>query len=1010
MPHSYGQEKKRVSIGVTERKREKSDHTAEKPRFNRSAVFSMQVEKKLISGIDKTVSYLQKTTKSLPKKSPQRLQILERILNLRMEQATYVRSEEERMYDEAWQRWDNGGRKGREPRISNNKSMLHWKQVVSESRAILKEYPKSKNADIVTFNQAVGLQYLGNEAEAARIFNLLIKHYPNSNVAGNAYASLGDFYFDKNDYQNAREYYLKAMRYKRSNRYLWAVFKAGWCHYNLGRYSDALKHWKLLVSEARKGGKQGLQLKDEALRDMVYAFAELRDINGAIAYYKANGGSQFIGPFLTLLGTILADQGNYSQAIGVYKRFQQVAPSSPEGPEAQKEIVSLYYALNRMPNVWKELERFGQLYGVKSSWARRNSRKVVLETQELIKDQILYYSSLTHQKAIEDNNRALNQEAKKGYLLFLQHYPRSKEVAGIKYYLADIEYFLKNYREAGKYYFEIASMGKDKAIRYNPVTKKAVNMHREASIDMVRSYVQDFEPEFKVLKRQKPNFSKPRPLSLRAKNYIKACAKYVQWYPEDKVKAKTCETDITKIYYHSGQKKNAVRYLKLLAVKYSRSKEGPNSIELLIPIIKDDKRELMRVATELLKVPAYQKGEIGEKLRNLERGAEKESIAKEKDSLKRAKMYEAQARKYPNDPDVDKLWYNAAVDYIKAGEIDGAIRAYLVVVKRYPKTPQAEESLLQVAKISQYRLDFDRAAEYFLLFSTNYSSSKEAAGALAQSCELLIAISSEKAISVCTSFAQRYPDGGVIVIEKLIKNAERRKQYSLMVDLIYKHYLPKFNLSPNQQIVAHYRVYKATKGQGSVGSRSLQEISGIFGQNAANVDGEALRYVGEIAFQNANPIIGRFGTISLEGGTVDRLAASLEKKAIALKQVEDTFSQVVSTKDAYWGVAALYQMGYANEQYAQSLENPPAIDGASKEDVLKELAPQIKERRDAAASWYKSAMETVVKFKIYNEWSIKVLDAMARMENRTFAFEDYVTTPDFMGTEVPASLASSLEK
>ena len=45
----------------------------------------------------------------------------------------------------------------------------------------------------------------------------------------------------------------------------------------------------------------------------------------AIAYYRANGGNKFIGPFLTLLGEILADQGNYKQAISVYKRFQRVA-------------------------------------------------------------------------------------------------------------------------------------------------------------------------------------------------------------------------------------------------------------------------------------------------------------------------------------------------------------------------------------------------------------------------------------------------------------------------------------------------------------------------------------------------------------------------------------------------------------------------------------------------------------------------------------------------------------
>ena len=1003
------EEKKRVSVGVTERKRAKVDRKAE-PRLNRSAVFSMQVEKKLISGIDKTVNYLSKTSKSLPKKTPQRLQILERILNLRMEQATYVRSEEERIYDEKWRKWDLGGRKGTEPRLTNQRSMGHWRQVVSESRQILAEYPRSKSADIVTFNQAVGLQYLGDEKAAATIFNQLIKNYPNSNVAGNAYASIADFYFDKNDYNNAKENYTKAMRYKRSSRYLWAVFKLGWCNYNLGQYGTALKYWKLLVTEARKGGKQGLQLKDEALRDMVYAFAELKDVEGAISYYRSNGGTQFIGPFLTLLATILADQGNYQQAINVLKRFQSVAPSSPEGPEAQKEIISLYHALNRMPLVWKELERFGQVYGTKSAWAQKNSRQMVLETQDLIKDQILYYSLLTHQKAIEDNNKELNSEAKKGYLLFLRHYPKSREAAGVKYYLADIEFFLKNYRDAGRYYLEIASMGKTKAIRFNPVTKKSTNMHKEASIDMVRAYIKDFEPEFKVLKRQKPNFSKPRPLSLRAKNYIKACAKYVKWYPDDKVRAKTCETDITKIYYHSGQKKNSIRYLKLLAIKYHRSKEGPASVELLIPIIKDDRVELEKVSASLLKVPSYQKGEIGDKLRGLERAAEKENISKEKDFLKRAKMYEAQAKKYPKDPDVDKLWYNAAVDYIKGGDVDSAIAAYIIVVKRFPKMAQAEESLLQVAKILQHRMEFAKSASYFLLFSNTYPKAKEAPGALGQSCELMIAAGSSESLSVCTTFAQRYPDGGVVIIEKLIRNAARKNQMSLMADLIYKHYLPKFQLSPNQQIIAHYRIYSATKGQGSLGAKAAGEMERIFGQNASGVDGEALRYIGEIAFKRANPIMAQFATIELDGGTVDRLAASLEKKAVALKQVEDTFNQVVGTKDAYWGVAALHQMGYANEQYAIALENPPTIQGATKEDVLKELAPQIKERRDAAESWYKAASQTITKFKVYNEWSIKVLDAVARVEKRTFSFDDYVVTADFLGTDVPASLAPSLER
>ena len=97
------------------------------------------------------------------------------------------------------------GPKGREPQLTGKKSLKYWKLVVSKSSEILKEFPKSNTADVVTYNKAAALLYLGKEKDAARIFNQLIKNFPNSNVTRDAYASLGDYYFDRNDYVNAQK-------------------------------------------------------------------------------------------------------------------------------------------------------------------------------------------------------------------------------------------------------------------------------------------------------------------------------------------------------------------------------------------------------------------------------------------------------------------------------------------------------------------------------------------------------------------------------------------------------------------------------------------------------------------------------------------------------------------------------------------------------------------------------------------------------------------------------------
>lgn len=1002
---AYGAEKKRAVLNVTEKKK-KRKKTRTPPQLRKSAVFALQVERKLIKGIDKTIKYLQKTASNLPRRSAQRLQLLERVLNLHMEQAAYVRNEEERSYDSRWRVWEEN-KKGREPRLSTKRSDGHWRSVIKQATAILNEYPRSKSADVVTFDKAVGLQYLRKEKAAARIYSQLIQRYPNSNVAGEAYASLGDYFFDRNDFRNAESNYKKAIKYRRSKRYLWSVFKLGWCSYNLGRYKTSLEYWKKLVRQSRSQGKSGAQLRDEALRDMVYAFAELRDIDGAIAYYRANGGGKYIGPFLMLLSEILSDQGHYKSAIGVLKRYQRVSPYSAEGPQAQKEIINLYYALSKMNMVWRELARFAPIYGPRSAWSRRN-KKESPETQAMIKEQILYYSTLTHQKAIKDNNRAMNLEARKGYLLFLKSYPKDKEVAGVKYLLADIAYYLKNYKEAGRYYLEIAEMGKKKAIRVNPKTGKSTNIHRESAVDMVRSYVTDFQQEFKVLKKRKPNFKKPKPLSPRAKNYVMACTKYKKWYPKDAKRTKSCDTGIANVYYYSGHKKQSVKHLKYIAFRYSKVKEGAASVSLLIPLIKNDKQELMKLTGNLLRIPAYKKGKMGSQLRSLQRGSEKEAIARESDSYKRAKKYEAQARKYPKDADVDKLWYNAAVDYIKAGAVTDALRAYSVIVTKYPKTQQAKMSLMQIARIYEKQLLYVKASTYFALYAKKYPKEKDAPGAMSRSCELLLAMDSDSSLSVCTSFARKYPDASSGFINQLIVNQERSHQYKKMINLIKKFYLSSYKLSANDQIVSLNRIYKAYKGKGAEAQKAANQILKIFQNNRNTVTGEALRYVGRLVFKKTPPAFEKFRKTKLQGGTVEKLLQSIQNKAALLAQLEQIYGQVLQTKDAYWGVAAFYQLGLANELYAKDLENPPRIKGAALEDVKKELAPQVNERKKIALARYKDAYDTVSKFKIYNDWSVKVVNAMYRVKGSNLVFEDSVVTPDFLQTQIPSNLASSL--
>lgn len=995
----------KAALDVQATKREKSNRQQAQLRSSRGEAFIAETENKLLSEIEKAIGVLSKNAARLPKKSTSRLDMREKLLNLRLEAAVYNANAEMRVYDKKWEAWDRGGRKGPEPKLDDARSRNNWKILAQDAQTLLEEYPRAQNADSTMFNMGLAYNFLKQDKEAARIFSQLISKYPNSQKAGDAYFSLGDFYFDKTDFRNAMNNYKNALRFRQAKSYSWSLFKLAWCNYNLQQYPTALAYWKQTVTESNKGGKKAAALKEEAMRDMVYGFAELRQVEPAIAYYKANGGQKYIAKFLILLSQTLSDQGQFNDAINVLKRFQQEAPYDPETPNTQKEIVSLNFELSRLNVVWAELARMPKLFGPGSAWANKNkvNKEAYLTAQQMIKDQIIYYAKLTHKNAQKDDNRASYAAALKGYQLYLNSYPKSKEVAEVKWLMADIHYFNKNFREAGKLYLEIALLGKDKAQIFDPKSGKGKAIHQDSARYMLDSYATNFDPELKALIKRKPDFDKSAvPLSENAKNFIKACGYYAKWYPGEKKDIKTCDLGITEVYYRSQDKKMAMKYLWLLAKKYPGTKEGDTAVDQLIPLYGKDKKALGKAVAELRKIPAYQKGELGQKLAALDFGRKVDVIVADKDACRRAAGFEDLYKKNPKDKESLGLINNAAVDYIKCGKIADGIRAYQMVLTAFPNSEPAKAAMLEVAKLNENRLDLEGAAKYFAEFAKRYPKEKEAVASLAHACEIQAATSSSNAVNTCLAFAGADAEGAKIIFNRMMRTAFSSGDEGRLASLV-RLYESKFKLSADERINAYAMLYQ--KGNGAAAGQIMQ----TFQQSGGNVSGEALRAVGGLAFKQVAGEIKKLEATKLRGGTVEALGPSIQQKVALMAKVSGAYEQVLATKDAYWGVAALYNMGYAREILYDDLSNPPEIKGATRAEVVKQLAPDAAAAKAEAQKFYAQALQAVEKFLVYNEWAAKALSGMARIQGKNINFDDLIVRADFLGGEVPENIAQAVK-
>ena len=113
---------------VQERARSKTKKAERgKTRITRNEAFLMATETRLLKEIQKAIAYLSRTASRMPKKSTARLEMREKLINLRLEAAVYHASQEMRTYDKAWEAWDLGGRRGREPKLSDARSKGQWR-------------------------------------------------------------------------------------------------------------------------------------------------------------------------------------------------------------------------------------------------------------------------------------------------------------------------------------------------------------------------------------------------------------------------------------------------------------------------------------------------------------------------------------------------------------------------------------------------------------------------------------------------------------------------------------------------------------------------------------------------------------------------------------------------------------------------------------------------------------------------------------------------------------------
>jgi len=372
------------------------------------------------------------------------------------EKARYASLQEVREHDDAVAKWADK-RQGEEPKLETGRSDGYRKEAIRIYQEVLDRYPAYERRDEVLFVAGHNLYESGSREQGIGYYSALIAQYPSSRFVPDAWVQTGEHYFATNDLRRAREAFERAASFHLPKLYAFALYKLAWCDFNAGAYGAAIAKFKEVIAYSEGEARSDrVQLRQEALKDIVLAYAHVDAIDGAIAYLEEKAGADVVEAIQRLAATYF-DDGKFEQAIRVYRILQARAPGNAKAPAWQQKILLAYDKLNRRDQVVTEMKRLVGEYGPQSGWAKANTaeRGALAEARDLAEASLRELVQDYHQEAIKTKSAATYRLARDIYRQYLETFPQSESASSMRFYFAEILYALEEWDAAAAEYGKV---------------------------------------------------------------------------------------------------------------------------------------------------------------------------------------------------------------------------------------------------------------------------------------------------------------------------------------------------------------------------------------------------------------------------------------------------------------------------------------------------------------------------------------------------------------------------
>jgi tetratricopeptide (TPR) repeat protein len=609
-----------------------------------------------------------------------------------------------------------------------------------------RNYPKM---DMALFYYGYTLQGGRYMDEARKVYDKLLKNYPNSKYVPEAHLAFADYFFEKGELANAESRYKMVLKFPKSTAYWYAMYKMGWIHLNLQRYQEALETF-FQVAQATKNDKKQEILNRASKKDFVRAYAEVGKADKAYAAFQ-RVDNKYAFDMLQVLADLYLDAGKSDKAIFTYTELMKIAPTNKNVCLWQYNIAHAMLSMPGANNADKvrEIENLVRLYG------GLRGKKVLpaSEAQECHDNAAAMSGELArayHSESAKTKNPETLAYAEKLYKVYLDVFVDAEDYAQTQYFYAEL---IWSRADAEKNPRMQTELWENAAVAFTDVVKTGkvdAKMMKEAAYAAVLGWKNalNVDPRIRAQADKVDDVGKdydkippPKPIPPREEKMLAAFDIYINYIKDPKddelVGMKFLKANIYRRYNHFDK---ALPLFHDILDKHRQHETAEYSANLLLDSYNRAQRydDMLALADKLEGDKKFLEGkeDLAEvlsriKAQSMRKKAEKlEKEAKDtKDFSKYVDCGQAYFDIYNRNPEGkenDEVLYNALVCYHEGKSIGAAILTFNLMARYYPSSKLMPRATGRIGKAYGDVAFYDKAAERLEEYAKKYAGEKDA--------------------------------------------------------------------------------------------------------------------------------------------------------------------------------------------------------------------------------------------------------------------------------------------